>query len=389
MGARGLSAVLSLGLILAVAVRGQTPSPPAAPAATATVETIPVELTTPDRYQIPMVLEPARRVTIVATSEGFVRSLSVPVGATVREGQEVAQLDRAEAAARLKIAQALLKEAQAEVEAAPKVGSAPGVAAARLEAAQARAELAQLALDRCTLRAPFAGRVLQLPISAGQFVMKGQAVAEVADVSSLRLLMPVDRAAVREGGNITVNVEGRTISGKVQTILPLPEPFAVLRELATPWVAAWVTIATPSGGLVPGLRVRDPFVPEAPITTLPSRAIHEGDKGNGTTVQVLRDEVVTDIPVRVLGTPGPERLQVTGPFRPMDAVIVQSSVPLTAGTLVHFGGGSGQPAAEIAPPAGAPRVAPIGAVDSALPKTPARPSGGPAPTSKPTTTPKS
>ena len=108
----------------------------------------------------------------------------------------MAQLDRAEAMAKLKIAQAVVKEKQALLK---RSGSGDAVDQAQVEAAEARAELAQLELDRLTLRAPFAGRVLSVPVSSGQFVLKGTVLAEVADVSrvgrSCRLTAGVSRPA--------------------------------------------------------------------------------------------------------------------------------------------------------------------------------------------------
>src|SRR5208337_2329087 len=72
------------------------------------------------------------------------------------------------------------------------------VYAAQFEAAQAKAELAQLELDRLTLRAPFAGRITALPVSSGQYVLKGTVIAELADVTSLKSLVPVDRRTVSD-----------------------------------------------------------------------------------------------------------------------------------------------------------------------------------------------
>ena len=89
---------------------------------------------------------------------GWSRSLEARPGATVRDTQELAQLDRTEAMARLKMAQADVKEKQAVARAASGGGVPQEIAAAQLEAAEARAELAQHELDRLTLRAPFAGR---------------------------------------------------------------------------------------------------------------------------------------------------------------------------------------------------------------------------------------
>ncbi len=178
------------------------------------------------------------------------------LGATVRESQEIAQLDRNEASARVKMASAEVKEKQAQLKVASGKSSSSEVFRSQLEAAQARVELAQLALDRCTLRAPFAGRVVALPVCAGQYVLKGTTIAELADISSLKTLLPVDRRSVSSGAALTVQVEGKDVAGKVQAILPLPASFVALRELATPFAAAWVVVPNTKGDLEPGLRVQ-------------------------------------------------------------------------------------------------------------------------------------
>ena len=50
-------------------------------------------------------------------------------------------------------------------------------------------------------------------------------------------------------------------------------------------------------------------------------------------VQVIRDEYVTNVPVRVLGENGTERVQIAGALRASDSLIASTSVPLLAGTL--------------------------------------------------------
>ena len=170
MMSRGMSAAMGLLLAASGLARGQ------APEASAKVETVPLTLAPPDRYQIPSVLEPIRRVAVMATADGVMRTFDLPVGSAVRSGQEIAGLDRTEAAARLKISQASVKEMQAALDAVKLNGQTPAnkpalaQAEARLEAAKARAELVQLELDACTLRAPFAGRLLAAPVSPGQYL---------------------------------------------------------------------------------------------------------------------------------------------------------------------------------------------------------------------------
>ena len=337
MMVRGWStALLGLSLVASTTTATRAQQTPDS----AKVESIPLELKSPDRYQIPSVLEPIRRVTITAPSDSILRSLELPVGSSVRDRQEIAQLDRTEAMARVKIADANVKEMQATLALSKKTPNA-AVAEAQLEAAQARAELATLDLDRCTLRAPFAGRLLDVAVSPGQFLPKGAKVAELADDSSLRVLIPLERSAATVGSNVKINVEGQVVAGKVQASLPLPESLAPLRELATAFTAAWVIIPNDKGALEPGQRALSPALPTSALATIPTRALHQpakGASGGGSHVQVIRNEYVTNVPVRVLGNPGPERVQVSGLFRPTDALVVSSSVPLVAGTLIRFSG---------------------------------------------------
>ena len=206
----------ALGLCLLGAGVGWAQSLPTA----ATIESIPLELTMPERYRVTAVLEPVRKVALVAPADRIVRGLEAPLGTVVRASAEVAQLDRAEALARLKMAQAEVKEKQLLGKSNQNYKE---VYAAQLEAAQAKAELAQLELDRLTLRAPFAGRITALPVSSGQYVLKGTVIAELADVTSLKSLVPVDRRTVSDRADLKVFVEEQEQTAKVQSILPLPE----------------------------------------------------------------------------------------------------------------------------------------------------------------------
>jgi multidrug efflux pump subunit AcrA (membrane-fusion protein) len=384
---------VGLGLPLVILTAGtafsqQYETAPAAP--TARVETAPIDSSPPDRFLVPSVLEPARRVTIMAMDDGVVKSLAVPLGATVREGQEIVQLDKAEAEASRNIAEAEVQEASEKVKGASPTGK--GVAEAHLKGAQARHELAKLAVERCTLKAPFSGRVIAFPISAGQYVAKGTVIAELADVSSLRMLVPVDRTAVKAGGTLDVLCEGKTLSGKIQAILPIPDRFSPLRDLALPWAAAWVTVANDDKALEPGLRVQSPYVPTSPIAVIPTRALAVGLNGAPSVVRIVRGERVYTISVHKIGSIAADRTQVSGDFRQGDVAIVESSVTLADGAFLRFGGeGDGQAIAEagraptpLPSPAG---VAPIGAPGSAAPNRAAAKSANRKPAPRPAAVP--
>ncbi len=169
-------------------------------------------------------------------------------------------------------------------------------------------------------------------------MLKGTALVELADTSSLRAVLPVDRRSVSLGSTIAVAVEEQDVSGRVQAILPLPDSFAVLRELATPFAAASVVFPNTKGQLDVGLRARPAGIPTTAIANIPRRAVRPDEirGAAGSMVQVIRNEYITNVPVHVLGGIGAERVQVSGSFRGTDALIVGSSVPLIPGTLVRF-----------------------------------------------------
>ncbi len=288
-------------LMVAVSAWSQPARVPAA--ATVRIETEPLNLLTTERFLTPAVIEPIKRVTLIAPEEGFVQSISAKVGDQVRQRQDLLALDHYEASARLKIAEAEVKEQEAAVRAAPATAA---VSQARLDAARARVELAQLVLANRTIKAPFAGRLLSLSVSTGQFVTKGTVLGELADLSGFHVLVPVDRTKVKQGETLELDCEGRTVSGKVLALVPLPESSVHLRELAIPWSAAWVSLDSAGAATEPGERVWSAFLPRLPVAVVSTRALRE----KKSSVQVLRNERVVTIPVRVLGSFGTDRTQI-------------------------------------------------------------------------------
>ena len=246
----------------------------------AKVERAALYLTPPDRYQVPNLLEPLRKVVVMAPADGVLKSLAVPVGATVKEGQEIGRLDTAPAMAHLKIAMANVKEMEAGLgDVKEKNSGAYLVAEAHLEAARARAELAQMEVDACTLRAPFGGKIMAVHVSPGQYLAKGATILELADVSSVRVLLPVDRTAVTLNGTVNFTIEGNGVNGKVQAFLPLPERDATLRELASPLAAAWVVVAEPLGRLRAGPAGAEPLPAQRPDRGRPLLLDPQGRRG--------------------------------------------------------------------------------------------------------------
>lgn len=107
------------------------------------------------------------------------------------------RLEREEAEAAVALAE--WRELGGDRPANPLVRREPQLAEARATVAAAEAALAQAKLDleRCELRAPFAGRVWQKRVDAGQYVRKGDEVGRIyaTDYAEVRLPVPLTELA--------------------------------------------------------------------------------------------------------------------------------------------------------------------------------------------------
>ncbi len=147
------------------------------------------------------------------------------------KGATAEELDMAKAAveaarARVDVAQAQTGQAKAQLDQflAGPTAEAITVAEAQIQQAQAALEAAQVALDQTTLRAPLAGTVVALKVSAGETVLPGQVVLTLADLSHLQVETTdlserdVDEVAVGQQATVYVEALGLEIGGRVVRI---------------------------------------------------------------------------------------------------------------------------------------------------------------------------
>jgi HlyD family secretion protein len=123
------------------------------------------------------------------------------------------ELDLAQAQANLAIARAVLALAEQEY-AERSAGPDPddlALAEARLLNAGRQLAAAQAALDRLTLRAPFAGTVSRLLVRQSEWVSPGQPIALIGDLNTLQVettdLNEIDVARIRLGDPVTVTID--------------------------------------------------------------------------------------------------------------------------------------------------------------------------------------
>jgi RND family efflux transporter MFP subunit len=329
---------------------GDDPLPVAMPGDTVVIKREAVSLIDPQKYRLPLYLSPIKSVTLAAPIDGLVRDLAAKPREKLQGQAEVARLDDTYQKIRLQRAQSLLKVALLEQKLVESNAPAEkkDLAQAKVEAAEADVALAEHEAEMASLRMPFAGEVLRFLVSEGQYVKAGQPVALVGDVSQLQVEIPAERGEVQGAKTLPLKIEGQSVEAQVQSVMPLDPKFDSLRELFDSITSAVLVVDNTNRQFEPGQTVFVPLIPRHAVTEVPTSAI--GNQSDGSRkVQVLRDGVVRDISIVLMGSVGVDRVFVSGPFTPGDEAITETSHQLSDGfpvrtasvTSERKGGGSG------------------------------------------------
>jgi RND family efflux transporter MFP subunit len=231
----------------------------------------------------------------------------------VKAGQVIAQLDPAEARARVAQQQAMLADAQARLALAKKnmansasllkqnfiaqnaydtSANAVDLAQAAVDAARAQLDLARIALADTTIHAPLSGVVSKRHAQAGEKLSPDSPVFSIVDLKHLTLDAQVpasDIPRVHVGQDVQFRVDGfdgRTFSGKVARINPAT-------ETGSRAMIVYVDVANPDGLLRAGMFAKGTVVTDksAAHPLLPLGAVRQ-DKGRDVVYRVADGKIV-------------------------------------------------------------------------------------------------
>jgi len=241
----GLAAALAVVLGCGGTTGGKT-NPSAAQAAPEfTIEeiVIPVEVDSPARGDISAYFETTTRIEaenrVDVTSEGVGTCVAVfaDEGDTVKEGQVLAELDKAEAEASLRQALVTESERKTAYERARQAFDAGILAEQDRDAAQfafenavATRRIQEVRLTNLTVRAPISGVVTHRHIQVGMLVSTGTPAFSVVDPSSYQLVIsPPEKnlMQLREGqaAKFTVDaIAGEEFEARITRINPSVDP---------------------------------------------------------------------------------------------------------------------------------------------------------------------
>ncbi|MCG9749102.1 efflux RND transporter periplasmic adaptor subunit [Vibrio brasiliensis] len=192
---------------------------------------------------------PNKQAKLGAEIAGKITQLKVTKGDSVKQGQEIALIDKGDLGIQLQRAQALLKVKEKEFKAAQSLKSkglqgevAFSTAQAGLVEAKAMVSNARIALRNTSVKAPFTGIVDHLFIEKGDFVGVGDPVATLLDLSQIVIEADVSERhiqALQLNQEASIRfINGSEAVGKVRYISRVSSPatntFPIEIELANP-----------------------------------------------------------------------------------------------------------------------------------------------------------
>ena len=187
-------------------------------------ENITSTMTTSDQTQVRARVISDLETVISSEIAARITSITKRPGDRFNKGERLLSFDRALFSARLKKAQVDLDTAQKVLEANQKLMQFKSISelefvTSMAKVAQAKAEvrLYSIQLSKCTITAPFSGRVVARAANPHQFVQEGTPLLELVDDQNLSLQMFVPSMWVKslhKGDGFTVDVDELGISFK-------------------------------------------------------------------------------------------------------------------------------------------------------------------------------
>jgi len=238
---------------------------------------------------------PVQGVTLGADLPGVVDGIGFVSGTHVDKDQVLLTLDTRQERAQLASAEAGLELARLSMDRSKKLLAQSAIAqadfdlvSAQYKQAEAATQEMQAAIDRKTIRAPFAGIAGIRQVSVGQYVHSGDPVVPLQSLEALYVNFSVPQqslAALRPGAVVRATADGGAIgpfAGRVTAVDPIVND-------ATRNVSVQATFQNPHGQLRPGMYVTVQVIVGAAdaVVALPASAINYAPYGN--SVFILED----------------------------------------------------------------------------------------------------
>ena len=231
-------------------------------------------------------------VTVSADLPGIVDRIAFDSGRPVRQGDVLVQLDTRQERAQLAAAEAQRDLARLNFERMQALVSDGAIARAEYDQAaaeqkqtEARVGEIRAAIERKTIRAPFAGILGIRQVNLGQYLSAGDAVAPLQSLHPIYVNFGVpqqDAAQMRVGRQVRITTEegtGAQFAGRVTAVDSVV-------DTTTRNVQVQATIANPDGRLRPGMFVQTAVTlgESRSVVALPASAISYAPFGDSVFI---------------------------------------------------------------------------------------------------------
>jgi RND family efflux transporter MFP subunit len=198
-----------------------------------------------------------------------------------------------------------------------------------LAQAQASMRKSEYQFNHGEIRAPFPGRVVARLINPGEYATPGKDIVRLVDIDSIEVkaLSPIDTAHfLREGMPVNVEIARKPITANVRAIVPVGDEASRTIEIRVALKAGQAFVGDAAKVMVPSAAPRD-------VLAVPRDALVLRED-NTYVFKVDGKNVATRVAVETGTSEGP-MVEVRGPIRAGDRVIVRGAERLEAGQKVQ------------------------------------------------------
>ena len=287
-----------------------------------------VPTTIEDRINLPGVIEPWEKLSVLSKIHGTVIKIEVSEGETISKGQIIARIDPDDFRIAVDSARANYELATAQHKRLASLLEKGTIAVAEIENLEAQVktskaalENAELMLSRCTIKAPISGVIRRLDATEGLLLSVSDPVAEILQVDRVKAVVGIpesDVALVRniKEVNLTIQaLDNREIVGRHHFLASSPESGARLYRLE-------LAIDNKDNLIMPGMFFRAKLVKRVITDTVAVPLFTVIKREDQQFVFVEEDGVAIKLPVE-LGIMEDWRVQITKGLSPGSRVVVE------------------------------------------------------------------
>lgn len=294
-----------------------------------------------DRINLPGVIEPWEKLTLLSKVHGTVTDTLVQEGDKVTKGQVIARLDPADFQIARDSARAVYELAVADQQRLAALFEQDIIPRAQIEkmdahvkTSKAALENAQLMLSRCTIKAPISGVIRRLDAKEGLLLNVSDPVAEILQIDRVKAVVGIpesDVALVRNIEDVALTVQAldnMEIIGRTHYLASSPENGARLYRLE-------LAVDNRDHQILPGMFFRAQIVKKVYRDTVAVPIYAVIKRQDKQFVYVEKNGVAQQQPVK-LGIIEDSMVQVTNGLSPGSRVVVEGHRDIDQGHKLNI-----------------------------------------------------